>query len=149
MTISRRWMLMSAAAGVLPRVLRAADQSWMIVRSPQPEDLEMPLDGFTDWLTPIDRFFVRCHTYTPKVNLSEWSLKIDGVVEQPIPLAMGDLKKFPRTELVGVLECAGNGRSFYRPRLPGAQWDFGSVGNARWTGVRLRDVLEKAGLKSS
>jgi len=145
-------MLMSAAAGVLPRVLRAADQadqSRMIVRSPRPEDLEMPLDGFTDWLTPIDRFFVRCHTYTPKVNLSEWSLKIDGVVEQPITLAMDDLKKFPRTELVGVLECAGNGRSFYRPRLPGAQWDFGSVGNARWTGVRLRDVLQKAGLKTS
>ena len=152
MTISRRSMLMSAAAGVLPRVLRGADQadqSRMIVRSPRPEDLEMPLDGFTDWLTPIDRFFVRCHTYTPKVNIGEWSLKIDGVVEQPITLAMSDLKKFPRTELVGVLECAGNGRSFYRPRLPGAQWDFGSVGNARWTGVRLRDVLQKAGLKTS
>jgi DMSO/TMAO reductase YedYZ molybdopterin-dependent catalytic subunit len=152
MTISRRRMLMSAAAGMLPRVLRAADQadqSRMIVRSPRPEDLEMPLDGFTDWLTPIDRFFVRCHTYIPKVNLNEWNLKIDGVVEQPITLAMDDLKKFPRTELVGVLECAGNGRSFYRPRLPGAQWDFGSVGNARWTGVRLRDVLQKAGLKTS
>jgi sulfite oxidase len=152
MTISRRRMLMSAAAGVLPRVLRAADeadQSRMIVRSPRPEDLEMPLAGFTDWLTPIDRFFVRCHTYIPKVNLNEWNLKIDGVVEQPITLAMGDLKKFPRAELVGVLECAGNGRSFYRPRLPGAQWDFGSVGNARWTGVRLRDVLQKAGLKTS
>ena len=122
MTISRRGMLMSAAAGVLPRILHAADQadqSRMIVRSPRPEDLEMPLDGFTDWLTPIDRFFVRCHTYTPKVNLNEWSLKIDGVVEQPITLAMGDLKKFPRTEAGGrgfgyvpETDAASTGRAF-------------------------------------
>jgi DMSO/TMAO reductase YedYZ molybdopterin-dependent catalytic subunit len=121
----------------------------MIVRSPRPEDLEMPLDGFTDWITPIDRFFVRCHTYTPTVNLSGWSLKVDGVVEHPITLTMDDLKKLPRVELVGVLECAGNGRSFYQPRVPGTQWAFGSVGNARWAGVRLRDVLKKTGLKSS
>jgi len=71
------------------------------------------------------------------------------VVEHPITLTMSDLKKLPRVELVGVLECAGNGRSFYQPRLPGAQWAFGSVGNGRWTGVRLGDVLQKAGIKSS
>ena len=119
----------------------------MIVHSPRPEDLEMPLDGFTDWITPIDRFFVRCHTYTPQVNLNEWSLKIDGVVEQPMTLTMDDLKKLPRVELVGVLECAGNGGSFYQPHVPGAQWAFGSVGNGRWAGVRLRDVLQRAGIK--
>jgi DMSO/TMAO reductase YedYZ molybdopterin-dependent catalytic subunit len=152
MTISRRKLFAGAAAAVLPRLLRAADQadqSRMIVRSPRPEDLEMPRDGFTDWITPIDRFFVRCHTYTPKVNLSEWSLKVDGVVEQPMTLTMDDLKKLPRVELVGVLECAGNGRSFYEPHIPGAQWTFGAVGNGRWAGVRLRDVLQKAGIKSS
>ena len=152
MTISRRALFAGAIAATLPRVIRAADQadlSKMIVRSPRPEDLEMPLDGFTEWITPIDRFFVRCHTYTPKVSLSDWSLKIDGVVERPMTLTMDDLKKLPRVELVGVLECAGNGRSFYEPRLPGAQWAFGSVGNGRWAGVRLRDVLQKAGIKSS
>jgi sulfite oxidase len=152
MTISRRELFAGAIAATLPRVLGAADQAdpaRMIVRSPRPEDLEMPLDGFTEWITPIDRFFVRCHTYTPKVNLSQWSLKIDGVVEHPLTLTMDDLKKLPRVELVGVLECAGNGRKFYQPRLPGAQWAFGSVGNARWAGVRLRDVLEKSGIKSS
>src|SRR5690348_10860043 len=71
-TLSRRKLLMAVAAGVAPRLIHAADQadqSRMIVRSPKPEDLEMPLDGFKDWITPIDRFFVRCHTYTPKVNL--------------------------------------------------------------------------------
>ena len=118
MTISRRQLFAGAAAAALPRVLRGADQanvSRMIVRSPRPEDLEMPLDGFLDWITPIDRFFVRCHTYTPTVNLSEWSLKIDGVVDHPLTLTMDDLKKLPRVELVGVLECAGNGRAFTNP----------------------------------
>ena len=84
MTLSRRKLLAMSAVGLLPRISNGADPSRMIVRSPKPEDLEMPLDGFTDWITPIDRFFVRCHTYTPTVNLSEWSLKIDGMVDQPI-----------------------------------------------------------------
>jgi DMSO/TMAO reductase YedYZ molybdopterin-dependent catalytic subunit len=83
------------------------------------------------------------------VNLSEWRLKIDGKVDHPLTLTLDDLKKLPRMELVGVLECAGNGRSFYAPRVAGTQWAYGSVGNGRWTGVRLRDVLEKAGIQSS
>ncbi|HEX5226344.1 MAG TPA: sulfite oxidase [Bryobacteraceae bacterium] len=150
--ITRRMLFATAAAAMLPRWMKAADQAdlaRMLVRSPKPEDLEMPLDGFTEWITPIDRFFVRCHTYTPKVNLSDWSLKIAGKVDHPLTLTLDELKKFPRVELVGVLECAGNGRSFYQPRVAGTQWDFGSVGNGRWTGVRLRDVLRKAGIQSS
>jgi DMSO/TMAO reductase YedYZ molybdopterin-dependent catalytic subunit len=150
MKLSRRNLFLAAAAGVLPRLNHAADVSRMIVLSSRPEDLEMPLDGFKDWITPIDRFFVRCHTYTPeRPNLSDWKLKVDGVVNQTLSLSMDDLKKLPRVELVSVLECAGNGRSFYQPRLPGAQWRFGSVGNGKWAGVRFRDVLEKAGLKDS
>lgn len=152
MTITRRKLFASAATAVLSGMLGAADradQSRMIVRSPRPEDLEMPLDGFQDWITPIDRFFVRCHTYTPTVNLAEWTLKIDGKVDRPTTMNMADLKKLPRVELVSVLECAGNGRSFYEPRVAGTQWAFGSVGNGRWTGVRLRDVLQKAGIQSS
>jgi sulfite oxidase len=152
MTINRRQLFVGAAAAVLPRFLEAADQAdpaRMIARSPRPEDLEMPLDGFTDWITPIDRFFVRCHTYTPTVNLNDWSLKVDGKVDHPISFTLADLKKLPRVELVGVLECAGNGRKFYEPHVAGTQWAFGSVGNGRWTGVRLRDVLQKAGIQSS
>ena len=149
-TLTRRKLFLTASAGLFSRFLSAADQAdqaRMIVRSPRPEDLEMPLDGFKDWITPIDRFFVRCHTYTPKVNLSEWNLKIDGLVNNSITLSLDDLKKLPRVELVAVLECAGNGRSFYEPHVPGTQWAYGSVGNGRWAGVRLRDVLQKAGLK--
>src|SRR3984885_5202279 len=150
MKLTRRKLFLAAAAGVLPRLASSADLSRMIVRSSRPEDLEMPLDGFHEWITPADRFFVRCHTYFPeRANLSDWRLKIDGVVNQPLTLTMDDLKKLPRVELVGVLECAGNGRKFYEPHLPGAQWAFGSVGNGRWAGVRLRDVLQKAGIKTS
>jgi DMSO/TMAO reductase YedYZ molybdopterin-dependent catalytic subunit len=135
-------------AGILGAA-EQANQARMIVRSARPEDFEMPLDGFGDWITPIERFFVRSHTYTPKVNVSEWSLKIDGQVETPLTLTIEDLKKLPRVELVGVLECAGNGRSFYQPRVAGAQWTYGAVGNGRWAGVHLRDVLQKAGIKGS
>ena len=152
MTISRRELFAGAIAGMLSPIMRAADQAdqtRMIIRSPRPEDLEMPLEGFLDWITPIDRFFVRCHTYTPTVNLSEWSLKIDGVVEHPVTLTMDDLKKLPRVEMIAVLECAGNGRRFYEPHVAGTQWAFGSVGNGRWAGVRLRDVLQRAGIKAS
>jgi sulfite oxidase len=152
MTVTRRMLFATAAGAMLPRLIRSADQadpSRMMVRSPKPEDLEMPLEAFTEWITPIDRFFVRCHTYTPKVNLSDWSLKIDGKVDRPITLTLADLKKLPRVDLVGVLECAGNGRSFYEPRVAGTQWAFGSVGNGRWTGVRLRDVLQKAGIQNA
>src|ERR1700687_1525387 len=111
MILNRRKLLLAAAAGVFPRLNNAADLSKMIVRSSRPEDLEMPLEGFKDWITPIDRFFVRCHTYTAKVNVSEWNLKVDGIVNNPITLTLDDLKKLPRVELVAVLECAGNGRS--------------------------------------
>ncbi len=107
----------------------------------------MPVEFLIDEITPTSGFFVRCHTYTPQVKLAEWKLTVDGLVGKPLTLTMADLKKLPRTELVSVLECAGNGRSFYEPHLPGAQWKFGGVGNARWAGVRLRDVLQLAGLK--
>lgn len=150
MDITRRNLLLAAGAAAFSRTTGAADLSRMIVHSSRPEDLEMPLDGFDQWITPVDRFFVRCHTYTPEtLNLSDWRLKIDGVVNQPLTLSMDDLKKLPRVELVGVLECAGNGRGLYQPHVPGTQWVFGSVGNGRWAGVRFRDVLEKAGLKDS
>jgi sulfite oxidase len=134
-----------------PRVITRRDLLFggtgMITLSPRPADLEMPVDGFMDSITPVDQFFVRSHTYVPEVKESDWKLEIDGLVERRLTLTLADLKRFPRSELTGVLECAGNGRSFYSPPVAGAQWHFGSVGNARWSGVRLRDVLQKAGLK--
>lgn len=150
MSLSRRRLLsMAGLAGVAAQFGKSADTdpAQMIVRSPRPTDLEMRLAGFNDEITPIERFFVRTHTYTPQVDLGTWSLKVEGTVNRPFTLTMAELKKLPHVEMVSVVECAGNGRSFYRPRVPGAQWEYGSVGNARWTGVRLKDVLAKAGVK--
>jgi DMSO/TMAO reductase YedYZ molybdopterin-dependent catalytic subunit len=149
MAITRRNLLLSTAAALLSRAARSAGEqhAGMITLSPRPTDLEMPVDGFVDEITPVELFFVRSHTYIPEVKERDWKLVIDGLVERPLALSLSDLKRFPRSELVGVLECAGNGRSFYNPTVAGAQWRFGSVGNARWSGARLRDVLRKAGLK--
>jgi DMSO/TMAO reductase YedYZ molybdopterin-dependent catalytic subunit len=145
--IPRRDFLLLAAASLL----RADDRPKrdMLVRSVRPEDLEMPLSGFADYITPVEHFFVRTHVYVPAVNINEWRLSVGGSVATPLTFTMDDLKKLPAAELVSVLECAGNGRSFYQPPVPGMQWGHGAVGNARWRGVRLADVLMRAGLKPS
>ena len=148
MKLSRRRLLhlVSLAPGLALRGDERRGQS-LIIRSANPEDFEMPLSGFDTWLTPADDFFVRTHIYKPNVPLAEWRLKVDGLVEHELTLGMDELKRLPRAELVAVLECAGNGRSFYEPGVPGMQWRYGAVGNARWTGVRLADVLKRAGVK--
>jgi DMSO/TMAO reductase YedYZ molybdopterin-dependent catalytic subunit len=121
----------------------------MLIRSARPQDLEMPLSGFSDYITPVDHFFLRTHVYTPRVATNEWRLVVDGAVATPLTLTMGDVRRLPTVELVSVLECAGNGRGFYEPSVPGLQWTNGAVGNGRWRGVRLADVLKKAGVKAS
>jgi DMSO/TMAO reductase YedYZ molybdopterin-dependent catalytic subunit len=121
----------------------------MVVRSVRPEDLEMAASGFSDYITPIEHFFVRTHVYVPTVNVNDWRLKVEGEVATPLTLTMEDLKKLPTFELVSVVECAGNGRAFYEPSVPGLQWGNGAVGNGRWRGVRLADVLTRAGLRES
>ena len=143
MLISRRNVILGAAAALFSR------RGHLITLSPRPADLETSADGLLDEITPTRDFFVRCHTYVPKVDLSTWKLKVGGLVEKPLELTLADLKRLPRASMVSVLECAGNGRSFYEPHLPGAQWRFGAVGNALWTGVRLRDLLNQAGVKSA
>jgi DMSO/TMAO reductase YedYZ molybdopterin-dependent catalytic subunit len=147
MKIPRRDFLLFAGACFL----RGDDRpkADMLVRSVRPEDLEMPLSGFSDYITPIEHFFVRTHVYVPKVDLNSWRLKVDGEVAAPLTLTMDDLKKLPQVEQVSVVECAGNGRAFYEPPIPGAQWGSGAVGNARWRGVQLADVLKRAGVKAS
>jgi sulfite oxidase len=149
MKFTRRRLLFTGAAALLARTeIGAESPASLITLSPSPKDLEMPVDYFIDEITPVEHFFVRCHTMIPQVKLIEWKLDIAGLVERPLSLTLDDLEKFPRAELVSVLECAGNGRSFFQPPVAGAQWRFGGVGNARWTGVRLKDILKKAGVKS-
>jgi sulfite oxidase len=114
----------------------------------RPQDLEMPLSGFADYITPTEHFFVRTHVYAPSVKLSEWRLRVEGEVSSPLSLTMDDLRQLPTSEVVSVLECAGNGRTFYEPSVAGIQWNWGAAGNGRWRGVRLADVLKRAGIKS-
>jgi DMSO/TMAO reductase YedYZ molybdopterin-dependent catalytic subunit len=121
----------------------------MIVRSSRPEDLEMAASGFADYITPAERFFVRTHVYVPAVKLNDWRLRVEGEVSSRLSLEMNDLRAFPTVEVVSVLECAGNGRSFYDPPVAGVQWTNGACGNGRWRGVRLADVLKRAGMKST
>ena len=121
----------------------------LLVRSARPEDLETPVALFDSWITPNELFYVRSHLYTPSVRLDDWRLAVEGEVDRPLTLPFDDLRQMPRATLAVTLECAGNGRAFFDPPVAGVQWERGAVGNARWTGVRLADVLKRAGVKAS
>jgi sulfite oxidase len=122
----------------------------MIVRSFRFVDLETPVEYLDTWLTPVPRFFVRNHMHEPiALEASDWKLTIGGEVEKPISFTLADLSKIELHSVVNTLECAGNGRSLHRPQVPGIQWGKGAVGTAKFTGPRLRDVLQRAGVKST
>jgi sulfite oxidase len=114
-----------------------------------PLDAETPLDLLNTYITPNDLFFVRSHYISTRVNPDAWTLSIDGAVSRPMHLTLADLLKLPKVEATCVLQCAGNGRALFIPTMPGVQWRQGAVGNARWGGVRVKDVLDRAGLMGS
>jgi sulfite oxidase len=117
----------------------------MILHNDRPEDLETPLNHFDQWLTPNDVFFVRQHLPRPIVQEVDFRLSVGGRASHQLELTIADLRKLPQYTVPAVLECTGNGRSFYQPRVPGIQWGRGAVGNAEWSGPRLVDVLKLAG----
>jgi len=120
----------------------------MIVRSSRFVDLETPVEYFNTWLTPAQHFFVRNHMHEPStLDPAEWKLNIGGEVEKPYTLSLAQLSKLETHAIVNTLECAGNGRAFQNPKVPGVQWAKGAVGNGRFSGPRLRDVLVRAGVK--
>jgi DMSO/TMAO reductase YedYZ molybdopterin-dependent catalytic subunit len=110
--------------------------------------VETPPDRLTTYITGNDAFFVRHHWPAKAPDPEDWALVVDGEVLRPLRSSLAELKQLPSTTVTCVLECAGNGRSLYEPDVPGLPWGFGAVGNARWTGVRVRDLLEKAGVKA-
>jgi DMSO/TMAO reductase YedYZ molybdopterin-dependent catalytic subunit len=121
----------------------------LIVRSTRPQDLETPAHLLTSWITPVDLFYVRSHFYTPSIDAAAWALRIDGEVDRPRGWSLEEIKRAPAITMVATLECAGNGRAFFEPRVAGVQWEKGAVGTARWTGVRLADLLRSSGIRSS
>ena len=117
----------------------------MLVHNDRPEDLETPLEHFNSWLTPNDVFFVRQHIPRPQVDADSFRLALTGRVNKPLQLSLEDLRKLPRHTVPATLECTGNARGFFRPRVPGIQWGRGAIGNAEWSGPLLSDVLKLAG----
>jgi len=154
-SVSRRGFLITTGAAVVASALRPAaagaqtsppvpGKEKLIVRSPRPINLEAKVADLSAYYTPEDAFFVRNNLEAPTVDPTQWSLRIEGEVENPLVLRLDDLRKLPAVSHDVALECAGNGRSFHRPRASGIQWEYGAVGNAEWRGVRLADVLALA-----
>jgi DMSO/TMAO reductase YedYZ molybdopterin-dependent catalytic subunit len=133
--------------------LEVPGEDGMIVRSFRFVDLETPVVYFNTWLTPVPHFFVRNHMHEPsELNASDlqakdWRLTVGGEVEKPFTLTLSELSKLETHSVVNTLECAGNGRSLHRPQVPGVQWGKGAVSTARFSGPRLRDVLQRAAVK--
>lgn len=146
MQFDRRAFLRLAA--VAPFAASAfVEEPHLLQMNGYPLNVETPLELLTDYLTPNELFFVRSHWIPRMPDVKTWRLVVDGDVRMPLKLSLADLKKMPRAEATCVLQCAGNGRSLQTPAVPGVQWTYGAVGNARWSGVRLRDVLVRAGVR--
>ena len=124
----------------------------LMVMTTRPPQLETPFPIFNeDIFTPNDAFFVRWHlaNIPTTMDLQTFRLTIRGRVKNAMSFSLNDLKvQFEPKEVTAVCQCAGNSRGFSEPQVAGGQWGHGAMGNAMWKGVRLRDLLEKAGLQN-
>ena len=163
---SRRDLLLAAAGGVLlggaARRALAGDpgagaqelgalpgKKPLIRHTWRPPNYETPLADLVPAFTANDAFFVRYHlSVIPQIDVDTWRLKVGGSgAQKPLVLTLRDLKHdFKRATLAAVNQCSGNRRGLFTPRVPGVQWGNGAMGNAEWSGVRLRDVLGRAGV---
>ena len=122
----------------------------MILQRSRPPLLETPFEVFDQGVfTPNDRFYVRWHwaVIPTEVDADKFRLAVRGHVNQMLSLSLKDILAMPRVEMAAVNQCSGNSRGFFQPRVAGGEWANGAMGNARWTGVRLKDVLDRAGVK--
>ena len=113
--------------------------------------LETPFEVFDQGvLTPNERFFVRWHwpLIPTRVNVDTFRLNVHGHVDRMLSLSLEELMALPQFEIAAVNQCSGNSRGFFEPRVAGGEWGNGAMGNARWSGVRLKDVLDRAGVKT-
>src|SRR6267142_3003940 len=124
----------------------------MIGLTSRPPQLETPFSVFDEGvITPNDAFFVRYHLADIPLDIDPetFSVEIKGKVDKPLKLSLADIKKMPATEIVAVNQCSGNSRGFMAPRVAGGQIANGAMGNARWRGVPLKTVLDKAGVQAN
>lgn len=175
---TRRLVLQSLAAGgmaavmnVRPRIARANDavtqpfenglrplttdfpqKGEMLLLRSRPPLLETPFHVFDEGVfTPNDRFFVRWHLagIPTRVDAQSFRLRVHGAVHREMQIGVADLMKdFEHVQIAAVNQCAGNSRGFFVPRVAGGEWGNGAMGNALWTGVRLKDILDRAGVKA-
>lgn len=133
------------------QLVRFPGKTDLILRTDRPPQLETPLKFFREDLTPNEAFYVRWHLegIPTSVDPASFRLNVEGHVTRPLSLSTAELRtQFEPLSVIAVNQCSGNSRSFFQPRVPGGQWKNGAMGNARWTGVRLRDLLDRAGLKA-
>src|SRR5438105_9386313 len=148
--IGRVWA--SAGAGTVAQVEALAalpGKKPLIRRSFRPPNFETPLADLAAPLTDNGAFFVRYHlTVIPRIDPDSWRLQVSGAsARRALTLSLAELRSgFEQVEVVAVNQCAGNRRGLFTPRVPGVQWGGGAMGNARWRGVRLREVLQRAGV---
>ncbi|HEY2135089.1 MAG TPA: molybdopterin-dependent oxidoreductase [Xanthobacteraceae bacterium] len=138
--------------GSRPLTSEFPQKSNMILQRSRPPLLETPFEVFDRGvLTPSDRFYVRWHlaNIPTSIDPATFRLAIRGHVDKVVNLTLDDLtSKFERFQIVAVNQCSGNGRGYFSPRVPGGEWANGAMGNARWTGVRLKDLLDYAGVRA-
>ena len=118
-----------------------------IVRSESPLNLEMPFSTLDSFITPTKSFYVRTHFPIPAIDRNAWWLHIEGEVEKPFAIDYEQLMTLDPVTISVTLECAGNNRNFLEPKVKGVQWRLGAVGTAKWTGVPLSVLLDRATLK--
>jgi sulfite dehydrogenase (cytochrome) subunit A len=136
----------AAAEGTLERLPGKVP---LIKRSYRPPNFETPIEFLREPITRNDAFFVRYHlSNIPKVDAKAWRLAVGGdAAGKRVEYDLATLRKeFAAVELVAVCQCSGNRRGMFAPHVQGVEWGVGAMGNARWKGIRLRDVLDKAGV---
>jgi DMSO/TMAO reductase YedYZ molybdopterin-dependent catalytic subunit len=127
------------------------EKAAMILQRSRPPLLETPFEVFDKGVfTPNDQFFVRWHwaDIPTEIDVDKFRLTVRGHVNQSLSLSLQDILSLPRAEMAAVNQCSGNSRGLFTPRVAGGEWGNGAMGNARWTGVRLKDVLDRSGVKA-
>ena len=119
-----------------------------IVRGEKPLNLEMPFEKLDGFITPTEAFYVRTHFPIPEIDKNKWRLRVEGEVKNSFEINYEELLELESRKIPVTLECAGNNRNFLEPKVKGAQWGLGAVGNAEWTGVPLSILLDRAGVNS-
>jgi len=130
-----------------------AGKDGLTLLNDRPVNAETPPHLLDDMITPTKRHFIRNNGIPPEpteIDVDKWTLTVDGLVDNPMTYTIADLKsKFEVVTMALNIECGGNGRAFFNPPAKGNQWTYGAVACSKWTGVRLKDVLEAGGVKKN